>query len=162
MHLSPFSAPEQQWGTYHQSLNYREKKINLRQLKATTNQLWSSNLSKMWFPHCPPHLSHHYRLPSLVTFSVNSVHPHKIYMCAFQSRHLRRAGAASVLQARQSLSIYLMTKCLLMHASEVGRIPGCNMKQNEEHPLLLKVLKGHVNPPAGAFPMLLTFLCNFS
>lgn len=83
-------------------------------------------------------------------------------MCAFQSRHLRRAGAASVLQARQSLSIYLMTKCLLMHASEVGRIPGCNMKQNEEHPLLLKVLKGHVNPPAGAFPMLLTFLCNFS
>lgn len=83
-------------------------------------------------------------------------------MCAFQSRHLRQAGAASVLQARQSLSIYLMTKCLLMHASEVGRVPGCNMKQNGEHPLLLKVLKGHVNPPAGAFPMLPTFLCNFS
>lgn len=143
-------------------LKKKKEKKKHRELKATPNQLWSSNLSKMWFPHCPPHLSHHYRLPLLVTFSVNSVHPHKIYMCAFQSRHLRRAEAASVLQARQSLSIYLMTKCLLMHASEVGRVPGCNMKQNGEHPLLLKVLKGHVNPPAGAFPMLLTFLCNFS
>lgn len=144
------------------SLSVTEQKKSRCKLKAIPDQLWSSNLSKMWFPHCPPHLSHNYRLPSLVTFSVNSVHPHKIHMCAFQSRHLRPAEAASVLQARQSLSIYLMTKCLLMHASEVGRVPGCNMKQNGEHPLLLKVLKGHVNPPAGAFPMLLTFLRNFS
>ena len=83
-------------------------------------------------------------------------------MCAFQSRHQSQAVAASAPQARQSLSIYLMTKCLLMHASEVGSVPGCNMKQNGEHPLRLEVLKRHVNPLAGAFPMLLTFLCNFS
>lgn len=63
-------------------------------------------------------------------------------MCAFQRRHLSRAEAASALQARQSLSIYLMTKCLLMHASEVGRVSGCNMKQNVEHPLFSKCWKG--------------------
>lgn len=73
-------------------------------------------------------------------------------MCAFQRRCVRQAGAASVLQARQSLSIYLMTKCLLMHASEGGRVPGCNMKQNGEHPLLLRVLKGHVNHPCWSTP----------
>lgn len=75
-------------------------------------------------------------------------------MCAFQSRHLSQAGAASALQARQSLSIYLMTKCLLMHATEVGKVPGCNMKQNVEHLRFSQVLKGHVNlPSAETFPM---------
>lgn len=73
-------------------------------------------------------------------------------MCAFQRRCVRQAGAPSLLQARQSLSIYLMTKCLLMHASEVGRVPGCYIKQNGEHPLFLKVLKGHVNPPCWSIP----------
>lgn len=81
-------------------------------------------------------LSHNHRLRPLVTFSVNSVHSHKIHMCVCISKwaspaRRRLPGLPAwpaclpaflpSAGARQSLSIYLMTKSLLMHASEAER-----------------------------------------
>lgn len=114
------------------------------QLKAVTDQLWSSNLSKMWFPHCPQHLSHTYWLLVLVSFLLILFANTKSICVHFKEGVWGKQGCLT--SASLTITVNLPNDQVSADACK-GKVPGCNMKQNGERPLFLKVLKGHVTPP---------------